>query len=71
MLGAGVSLSVPFGFWNPLSICVGPSNVRELEIVLAVDRMAFEGELSPSAFDEIRDAVRFIMSKDDSEFLVN
>jgi hypothetical protein len=49
---------------------VGPSNAHELEIVLAVDRMAFEGKLSPSAADQIKDAVRFIMSKDDTEFLV-
>ena len=49
---------------------MGPSNDHELAIARIVDQLSIEGKLFPGAVPEIVAALDFMMSRTDSEFLV-
>ena len=48
-----------------------PSNDHEVAIARVVDQISIEGRLSPSSIPEVAAALDFMMSRTDSEFLVN
>ena len=53
-----------------VSALMGPSNDHELAIALAVDQLARDGKLFPSAIEDVITVLNFSMSKTDSQFLV-
>ena len=50
---------------------MGPSNDHEVAIARVVDQISIEGRLYASSIPEVAAALDFMMSRTDSEFLVN
>jgi len=50
---------------------MAPSNDHERTIAAIVDRISIEGRLDPTAVSEIAGTLGFMMSRSDTEFLVN
>lgn len=50
---------------------MGPSNDHELAIARVVDRISIEGRLYPNSIPEVTACLEFMMTRSDSEFLVN
>ena len=50
---------------------MGPSNDHELAIRIAIDNISREGRLSLSSIAEVASSLHFMMSRSESEFLVN
>ena len=50
---------------------MGPSNDHELAITIAIEAISSQGRLSLASIPEIAASLHFMMSRSDSEFLVN
>jgi len=48
-----------------------PSNDHELVIAIAIDKLAKEGNLRPTAIEDVIAVLHFTMNLPDSKFLVN
>ena len=53
------------------ALYMAPSNDHERTIAAIVDRISIEGRLDPTVVSEIAGTLGFMMSRSDTEFLVN